>query len=164
MPPTPQPRAPRATGRRSARRSPLAHLSTMAVTVLLLTGTPTQADEAERVAPVTHAATRMECGECHMAYQPGLLPAAGWTRIMDGLPDHFGDTVSLPAAVAADIRAYLTQNAGGGDGRVIRITDQGWWLRRHNVVPTVWQRKTVGAKGNCEACHRMAAKGLYGDD
>ena len=23
-----------------------------------------------------------ECGACHMAYQPGLLPTASWTRVM----------------------------------------------------------------------------------
>ncbi|KAA0571058.1 cytochrome C [Azospirillum sp. B21] len=138
--------------------------SIAATAALLLTGNATLASEFERVPPVTHAATLKECGECHMAYQPGLLPAAGWTRIMDGLADHFGDKASLPPDVAADIRGYLTRNAGGGDGQLVRITDQRWWLRKHRFDPTVWQRRTVGAKGNCEACHRTAAKGLYEDD
>ena len=135
-----------------------------ATAALLLIGGTALANEFERVAPVTHAATKKECGECHMSYQPGLLPAAGWTRIMDGLADHFGDKASLPPQVAADISAYLTRNAGGGDGRLIRITDQRWWQRKHDFDPAIWRRKVVGAKGNCEACHREAAKGLYEDD
>ncbi|HYH20864.1 MAG TPA: cytochrome C [Azospirillum sp.] len=131
---------------------------------LLLASGAALASEFERVPPVTHGATLKECGECHMAYQPGLLPAASWTRIMDGLADHFGDKATLPAEVAASIRDYLARNAGGGDGRLIRITEQRWWLRKHDFDPAVWKRKTVGAKGNCETCHRDAAKGLYEDD
>jgi hypothetical protein len=64
----------------------------------LITTGAARANEFERVPPVTHAATLKECGECHMAYQPGLLPAASWNRIMDGLADHFGENASvLPA-------------------------------------------------------------------
>ena len=32
------------------------------------------------VAPVQSAAYQEECGGCHFAYQPGLLPAASWQR------------------------------------------------------------------------------------
>ncbi|WP_431858654.1 cytochrome C [Azospirillum sp.] len=137
------------------------HLHIVATAVLLLAATAAWADEMERVPPVTHAATQKECGECHMAYQPGLLPAASWTRIMDGLADHFGDKATLPDAVAADIRAYLTRNAGRGDGRLLRITEQRWWLHEHDFRADVWGRKEVGSKANCEACHRLAGKGDY---
>ncbi len=138
----------------------------IAATAVLLvaaaaTATAARADGRERVPPVTHAATLKECGECHMAYQPGLLPAASWTRVMDGLADHFGDKATLPDAVAADIRAYLVRNAGRGDGRLLRITEQRWWLHEHDVGADVWRRKEVGSKANCEACHRLAGKGDY---
>ncbi|PWC36053.1 diheme cytochrome c [Azospirillum sp. TSO35-2] len=135
-----------------------------AVAALAVTAGAALANEFERVPPVTHAATQKECGECHMAYQPGLLPASSWNRIMDGLSDHFGENASLPAETAATIRNYLTQNAGSGDGRLIRITEQRWWQRKHDFDPAIWTRKTVGAKSNCEACHRTAARGLYEDD
>ncbi len=61
-----------------------------ATAALLLIGGAALANEFERVAPVTDAATLKECGECHMAYHPGLLPTASRNRIMDGLADHFG--------------------------------------------------------------------------
>ena len=45
-----------------------------------------------------------ECGSCHLAYPPGLLPAASWAKLMAGLRQHF------PAAdlVAAHLDAHLT--------------------------------------------------------
>ncbi|MGQ9367095.1 cytochrome C [Azospirillum sp. ST 5-10] len=141
-------------------------LRIVAAAVLLLAGTAAAttvlADEMERVPPVDHAATKKECGECHMAYQPALLPAASWNRIMDGLADHFGEKASLPDAVAAAIRAHLTRNAGRGDGRLLRITEQRWWLHEHDFRADVWSRKEVGSKANCEACHRLANQGDYG--
>ncbi len=127
-------------------------------------GATALANEFERVAPVTDAATLKECGECHMAYQPGLLPAASWNRIMDGLADHFGENASLPADTVATIRAYLTRDAGRGDAQLLRITDQRWWRRKHDFDPAIWKRPAVASKGNCEACHHEAAKGLYEDD
>ena len=36
-----------------------------------------------------------ECGSCHFPYQPGLLPAVSWERIMGGLEDHFGENAEL---------------------------------------------------------------------
>ncbi|WP_395455133.1 cytochrome C [Azospirillum melinis] len=135
-----------------------------ALTLLALTDGPATAGEFERVRPVTDAAARKECGECHMAFQPGLLPAASWNRIMDGLQNHFGENASLPADTAAAIRTYLAHAAGGGDGRLIRITEQRWWLRKHDFDPSIWSRRTVAAKSNCEACHRTAAQGLFDDD
>ena len=128
---------------------------------LATAATTARGDEMERVPPVTHAATQKECGECHMAYQPALLPAASWSRVMEGLADHFGERATLPDAVTAEIRAYLTGNAGRGDGRLLRITEQRWWLDEHDFRADIWRRKEVGSKANCQACHRLAEKGDY---
>jgi len=70
---------------------------------------------------VSGAATRdaawaEECGACHVAYPPQLLPAASWTRIMDGLADHFGENAELPADTANRIRAYLVAHAADARG------------------------------------------------
>ncbi len=139
------------------------HAHIVAAAIVIFATAAALADEVERVPPVTHAATLKECSECHMVFQPALLPAAGWNRVMDGLSDHFGDKASLPEAVAAGIRAYLTHNAGRGDGRLLRITGQRWWLHEHDLHPDIWRRKEVGSKANCEACHRQAAMGHYDD-
>lgn len=141
-------------------RRPIASRCLSAI-LLTFCVTAAQADDRERVPPVTHAATLKECGECHMAFQPGLLPSASWNRIMDGLSNHFGERATLPDTVAAEIRAYLTGNAGRGDGRLLRITEQRWWPHEHDLRPEIWRRKEVGSKANCEACHRLAAKGDY---
>ncbi len=63
----------------------------------------------------------------------------------------------------ATIRAYLTRNAGRGVGQLLQITDQRWWQRKHDFDPANWKRPAVASKGNCEAYHREAAKGLYED-
>lgn len=140
-------------------------LRILAAGAVALAATAAFANEFERVRPVTHEPTRKECGECHMAFQPGLLPAASWERIMDGLNDHFGEKATLPPDTAAEIRAYLTRNAAGrGDGQLLRITEQRWWVRKHHFRPEIWTRKDVMSKSNCEACHRGASQGLYEDD
>lgn len=141
----------------------LARILAIAAVAATVTATA-HANEYERVGPVTDPATVKECGECHMAFQPALLPRESWDRIMDGLATHFGDNASLPPDTAATIRAYLTGHAGRGDGTRQRITEQRWWEREHRFRPAVWARDGVRSKANCEACHRDAARGWYEDD
>jgi hypothetical protein len=61
---------------------------------------------------------RAECGSCHLAYPPGLLPAASWQRIMIRLEGHFGDDASLDPATAAQ---------GNFDEHGVRIPGVGSW-------------------------------------
>ncbi|SUS06946.1 Cytochrome C [uncultured Defluviicoccus sp.] len=119
----------------------------------------------ERVPAIAHPATAKECGECHMAFQPALLPAGSWLRIMDGLADHFGEDASLPADLTASIRAYLAANAGrSGDPKITRITEQSWFAKEHRFRASVWQRPEIKTKSNCLACHPRAEQGNYDDD
>jgi hypothetical protein len=90
-----------------------------------------------------------ECAGCHMAYPPGLLPAASWQRLMGGLSKHFGTDASLDAADAQPIAAWLVANAGT-DRKLRRdtapppddrISRAGWFVREHReVTAAVWQR------------------------
>ena len=41
-----------------------------------------------------------ECGDCHVAYPPGLLPATSWRRLMAGLDRHYGSDASLEPQLA----------------------------------------------------------------
>jgi len=122
-----------------------------------------------------------ECGSCHMAYQPQLLPARSWERIMDTLGDHFGDNAELPTTVAAALRAYLAANAGdrsrssgargfatsvGPDRVPVRITETPYFRREHHEIPTymVQNNRQVLSFANCQACHGDAEKGAYDED
>jgi hypothetical protein len=119
----------------------------------------------ERVPAISHPATAKECGECHIAFQPALLPAGSWMRIMGGLGDHFGENASLPAGITTSIRDYLTANAGrAGDPAITRITEQSWFVKEHRFSPAVWQRPEIRSKSNCLACHARAEQGIYDDD
>lgn len=128
-----------------------------------------QADELETVPPVTHQATLEECGECHMAYQPALLPRESWAMIMDDLSNHFGEDASLPPGLTAEITAYLVGASAPArrqaERPVLKITEQRWWLHEHDDIRAArWRSLEVGAKGNCPACHKDAERGLYDDE
>jgi hypothetical protein len=100
-----------------------------------------------------------------MAFQPGLLPAASWRRVMSGLATHFGEDASLDAAKVADIERYLVAHAGNGDGALPRITEQRWFLREHRrITAATWARPDIKARSNCVACHLGAERGLYEDE
>ncbi|CCQ75062.1 diheme cytochrome c [Magnetospira sp. QH-2] len=147
-------------------------IATFALGVLLASSA--RADD-DFYGPVTHQATKDECGACHMAFQPGLLPADSWKAVMADLPNHFGEDASLPAETATEIEAYLVANAGtngfwqrftGGKEVTLRITDLPDWKHEHEeeVSPSAWTRADVGSKANCPACHKAAEKGYYDDD
>jgi len=51
------------------------------------------------------------CGDCHMAYSPGLLPSKNWQKVMVNLDDHFGDNAELPAIEHQQILNYLVNNS-----------------------------------------------------
>jgi len=117
--------------------------------------------------PTPEEAFKTECGACHMAYPPGLLPVRSWLAIMGDLGNHFGENASLDEATATAIADYLFANAadtsGTGSGILrglkasdvpLRITDTPWWQRQHTEVPdSAFARANVKSKSNCLACH-----------
>lgn len=52
-----------------------------------------------------------ECGACHIAYPPGLLPVTSWNKIMEGLEDHFGDNAELDKETNDYLGLYLNKNS-----------------------------------------------------
>jgi cytochrome b len=128
-------------------------------------------------ATADNAAYARECGACHSAYHPSLLPAASWQAVMRTLDNHFGEDASLPAPVLAEIAGFLATHAAeawdteiGIRYRAVtasesrRITTGPAWLRKHARLPdALFARKTVGNKSNCAACHRDAASGRFDD-
>ena len=128
------------------------------------------ADRREMPATAMLPAYQQECTACHMAYPPGMLPAASWARMMKGLPQHYGTDASLDPALVRQIGVWLEAHAGTykrvrEEPPQDRITQSAWFERKHRgVAPATWQRAAVGSRANCMACHTRADKGNYDDD
>lgn len=117
----------------------------------------------------TPAAYREECGSCHLPFPPTLLSAADWKRTLASLAKHFGSDASVPTATRDVLDRFLASHAGTssrleGAGDPPRLTATRSFQRRHHEVPTrLWRDPRVKSPANCEACHREAAAGNYGE-
>ena len=122
-----------------------------------------------RAAPsVGNPAWQAECGSCHVAYPPRLLPAASWRALMDDLGRHFGTDASVDPATAAAIRAFLETNAGRartpGDEATLRVTQTRWFVREHReIAARTWHSASVRSAANCAACHMGAEAGRFSE-
>ena len=105
-----------------------------------------------------NAAYAAECGTCHVAYPPQLLPAASWRELMAGLDKHFGSDASLEPALAKEIGQFLAEHAGRRGGTALRITETRWFLKEHRKEMTPGRNPA-----DCAACHAGAEKGIYED-
>jgi len=132
------------------------------------------------VAPVDNAFYKDECGSCHFPYQPGLLPARSWQRLMGGLEDHFAENAELEAADAEQLTIYLTENAAdtsdykrsrgisrslAKNDAPLRISTTRYFKRKHHELPdrVVKDNPDVRSFSNCELCHTRAAQGSYNE-
>lgn len=121
-----------------------------------------------------------ECGSCHMAYPPRLLPSASWKVIMSTLTDHFGDNAELPADLNAHIMEFLDRNASDRGDRMknarllrdtkgaalMRITELPYFKDEHDEIPRrmVEDNPKVESFSRCDGCHRDAAKARFDED
>ncbi|MDE2440693.1 MAG: diheme cytochrome c [Betaproteobacteria bacterium] len=117
----------------------------------------------------TPASYRAECGSCHLAYPPSLLTAGDWRRLLTGLENHFGSDANLGSGEKEAIAAFLVRHAGrssrlGDAGNPPRISQTARFVRKHREVPaSFWHDPRVKSAANCEACHRGAANGHFGE-
>ena len=124
-----------------------------------------------------NATYKKECGACHYALNPSLLPAASWAALMTSLSEHFGEDASLDSPTTSRLAAWLVSNGAetfdtesANRFRLVapadpyRVTATPYWVRKHaSVSPVVFGRKAVRSKVNCDACHRDAASGRFDD-
>jgi hypothetical protein len=113
-----------------------------------------------------------ECGSCHIAFAPALLPAASWQRQMATLDRHYGSDASLDAATTRTLTDWLLANAGTS-GRAQRdatpppadrITRAPWFVREHREVDAAtWKRPAIKSAANCAACHPKAEQGDFNE-
>lgn len=133
------------------------------------------------VAVVTNEAYATECGACHFAYQPGLLPARSWQKIMSDLSDHYGENAELAPEDAKSLTAYLVENAADDANykrsrkimasikhteTPLRITKTPYIVAKHDEVPAkmVVKNEKVRSLSNCAACHTKAEEGCFQEE
>jgi cytochrome c553 len=167
-----------------------------AVLLLLVTGSveaaraafDPKAEAKGGFAPVTDAKYQSECGACHFAYLPGMLPARSWDALLTQSNEHFGEALSLDPASLQQIRNFLTTNAAdrsdfiGSEIILRRLSDHSTPLRITNLpafkgyhfsvlntlglVHGMYSRRdlppnAVKAVLNCNTCHERAAAGSF---
>ena len=128
------------------------------------------ADGPRMSAPPLLPLYKQECAACHLAYPPGLLPAASWQRLMNNLPRHFGTDASLDPATMQPLSAWLGANAANaahGKRRreappEDRITRSAWFVHEHDeIAAATWKLPAVKSAANCVACHTQADRGDF---
>jgi hypothetical protein len=132
------------------------------------------------VAPVRNALYAKECGSCHFAYPPGLLPARSWQKLMGNLADHFSDNAELPQEDAVAIADYLVKNAADRSNyrrsvkiadsltarqTPLRITQVPYIAGKHREIPArlVTGNPKVKSLSQCAACHTKAEAGSFSE-
>jgi hypothetical protein len=137
------------------------------IAALLIASAPLAwADGDDHAAPLLPQ-YQQECGACHVAYPPSLLPATSWSRLLGKLSQHFGTDASLDAASLKALSTWIQSQAGGSrrmreEPPQDRITRSAWFGREHReVAATTWKLPAVKSPANCAACHTQADTGDY---
>lgn len=136
-------------------------------------------NKEEYLRPVNNKTYIEWCGACHFVYQPELLPAGSWNKILAGLKDHFGETIDLDQESKVVIREYLDSNSAEHlrakrsvkimkslkSHTPVRITEVPYIRAKHRKIgQNILQRESIGSLSNCPVCHLNADKGIYEDD
>jgi len=125
---------------------------------------------ARHPTPVNSALYKEECGSCHMAYPPGLLPTGSWQKIMGTLSNHFGENAELGSAKQNEITQYLQRNSAASArsrrapaSQVLRISQQASFQHHHREIPArlTTANPAVKSLSNCAACHPRAEQGSF---
>jgi hypothetical protein len=132
------------------------------------------------VKPVDNQLFLQECGTCHFAYQPGLLPRRSWIKMMSNLENHFGVDASLDEADNKKLLAYMVKNASDNSRRYrskiitkyikpnttpLRMTQTYYFKLSHSGLKKAMILKYAGGHiTECIKCHPKANQGLYNDE
>jgi cytochrome b len=122
---------------------------------------------------------REECGSCHLAFHPNLLPARSWMKLMADQATHFGTDLALDAPTSAAILSFLVANAAENspteaafkinrsikpESIPLRVTETPYWLAKHKEIAEAdWRLPSVKSNANCAACHLDAEAGTFED-
>lgn len=145
---------------------PIRRPALAAATSLLVAGLVEAAPMEPRPQPDAPALYRQECGSCHTAFPPHLLPPVSWSAVMNDLPHHFGTDASVEPGTQRRLAGWLASQAAAGRARPEgdRITLSGWFKHEHSELPTaVWSRPSIKNPSNCGACHTGADSGAFNE-
>lgn len=137
----------------------------------------------KEIVPLDNRQYQDECGSCHFAYQPGLLPTKSWEKLLapEALVKHFGVNAELDKDTLKAIYDYALANAADksyhkrsrkiaqstarGEAP-LRITGVGYIKRAHRKISekVIAQNRDVKSLSYCDACHTQAAKGVFDAD
>ena len=122
---------------------------------------------------------RSECGDCHLAYYPVLLPARSWDKLLQTQENHFDEDLALDDETITAIRTFLLANSADSklteaahkvntstpkNETPLEVTKTVYWIKKHgDIDEKYWQSEIVKSKGNCEACHLDAKQGAFED-
>lgn len=122
---------------------------------------------------------REECGSCHLAFQPHLLPARSWQKMMAEQGRHFGTDLALDETTVGELLAFVAGNSAENSSREaafkisrsikpdaapLRITETRYWINKHiDITDSDWRSTKVKSKANCAACHLDAEEGAFED-
>lgn len=132
-----------------------------------LTSFSALADE-RRMLPVKPSEEwKQECGACHLAFPPRLLPAESWRKMMGSLEQHFGTDASLSPRENREITDFLVKNTAGrwrSPSAPLRITETAHFRHEHGeIAAAVWKRAAIKSPANCAACHPAADQGDFNE-
>ncbi|WP_193771017.1 diheme cytochrome c [Candidatus Magnetaquicoccus inordinatus] len=137
-----------------------------------------QGDGKRDVAPVENALYRAECGSCHLAYPPGLLPSRSWEKILSGLEEHFGENAELSGELRVELEDYLRKHGADQSSyrrsqkiaasipaqqMPLRISETAYFRHEHGEhrlvkIPGSGEKISVS---RCEQCHPRAEQGFF---
>jgi len=120
-----------------------------------------------------------ECGACHLAFHPSLLPARSWQHLFEQQQDHFQEDLMLDEETLNELLQYAQENSAEqkkteaawkinrsvtDDARPLQITATAYWKDKHSdVSDATWKREEIQSKANCGACHYDAEQGTFQD-
>lgn len=120
----------------------------------------------------SQALYQKECGSCHIAYAPYLLPKEVWGKMMSDLENHFGDDASVDEDTQKELTQFLEANSQRDTFIASKLSKERkeylafsqtqLFAKIHKKIPKqVFESREIKSKANCQSCHKDAKKGYF---